>query len=100
MAGNPGGSSKTPRTGRIATKVDTGKQERGASGMGASTFLGSSWRHKRPVPAVAEVQAANTPPRNNGALPSPMEHPLASRREGGRSPVRGVEHSRCEGIVP
>ena len=86
MAGNPGGSSRTPRTGRIATKADTGKQERSAAGMGASTYLGNLWKHERPVLAAAEVQVAHTrrvtPFRNAGALPSPMEHPLAEEEKG------------------
>lgn len=87
MAGNPDGSSRTPRTGRTATKVDTGKQERGAAGMGASTYSGNLWKHEHPVLASAEVKVANTrqvtPFRNNGALPSPMEHPLAEEEKGG-----------------
>ena len=86
MAGNPGGSSRTPRTGRIATKADTGRQERRAAGMGALTYLGNLWKHEHPVLAAAEVQVAHTrrvtPFRNNGALPSPMEHPLAEEEKG------------------
>lgn len=59
MAGNPGGLSRTPRTGRIATKVDTGKQERRAAGMGASTYLGNLWKHEHPVLAAAEVRSSS-----------------------------------------
>jgi hypothetical protein len=55
MAGNPGGSNRTPRTGRIATKADTGKQERRAAGMGASTYLGNLSKHEHPVLLAEEV---------------------------------------------